>query len=215
MAAYLKTPLYDSLNRFASQKADDAISITGRELPCHVVSRTGQVVTIAFDVTGPFTLPQVTMPVLTSTSDWLPIQAGTKGTAVPADAYLGGVSGLGGGTADLSQRANLATHYFVPVSNVSWAPPGGDTDKRALVGKNGVYAADAQGKATLTLDVNNGFNLSFGGGVLTMGTAGISLSFEGHSIVINSSAVVIDGKEFLPHTHSGVQSGGSDTGPVA
>lgn len=39
----------------------------------------------------------------------------------------------------------------------------------------------------------------------------ISMTVGGHSIVIDASAVTIDGKPFLPHTHGGVTTGGANT----
>ena len=61
-----KTPLAPALNRLAQQRADDAIQLQGKALPCSVVSRQCQLVTVSFDVTGPFTIPNVTMPIATS-----------------------------------------------------------------------------------------------------------------------------------------------------
>lgn len=44
----------------------------------------------------------------------------------------------------------------------------------------------------------------------------ISISIEAPTVTIQSTSgnTTIDGKEFLPHVHSGVTPGGSDTGPV-
>ena len=43
----------------------------------------------------------------------------------------------------------------------------------------------------------------------------LTLKVGGVDIVIDSSGVKIQGKLFLPHAHSGVSTGISDTGPVA
>lgn len=194
-----KTPFAISMNRFAEKKANDAIQVLGKSLPCHVVSVAGQIVTVAFDIDAPpFTLPNVTMPMGTTIYDWIPIQIGDRGFAVPASTYMGGVSGLGGGVANLTQRANLSTLVFVPVSNNSWTAPGGDANKRVVQGPTGVFLQDMGGKGMIEIDEGNGITLSFGG----------------HSIVINSTGVIIDGRVFLSHMHTGVQSGASDTGGV-
>lgn len=210
-----KTPLARSLNLFAEKKVLDAISLLGKALPCHVVAVAGQIVTVAFDVANvPFTIPTVKMPIDTWIYDWIPVQVGTRGLTVPSDVYLGGASGLGGGTADLSTRANLSTLSFVPVANASWAPPGGDATKRVVQGPTGVRLQDMGGAAIGVLDETAGIEYTFAGGVFSMTSSGITLSFGGHQIVINATGVVIDGRVFLSHEHSGVQPGGGNTAGV-
>lgn len=128
-----KTHLAVALDNASRSRAGDAIQILGKALPCRITKIEGQIVTVAFEINSPFTLPEVRMPIHTSVYDWIPLAVGDKGVAVPTDAYLGGISGLGGGTADLSTRANLATHKFHPVTNTAWMPPGGgDQDDRIL-----------------------------------------------------------------------------------
>jgi hypothetical protein len=53
-----------------------------------------------------------------------------------------------------------------------------------------------------------------GAAKISLASGAITLSAGGHSIVVGSGGVVIDGKVFLAHAHSGVQSGGSNTGGV-
>lgn len=149
-----KTPLAIALDHLARQRAADHIELLGKALPCHVVTVNGQVVTVAFDVVGPFTLPNVTLPLATWSYDWIPVQVNDRGVAVPADVYLGGVSGLGEGTADLSRRGNLSSHYFVPVANTNWQPPGGDAKMRILQGPDGVRLQDSNANTILTVDAH-------------------------------------------------------------
>lgn len=196
----LKTHVAWSLNAFGRRVANNHGWHEPKDLPCHVVKVAGQIVTVAVDVqNSPFTLPQLEVPILTSNYDWIPVQVGDKGWLSSSDAYLGGVTGLGGGTADLVRRGNLSTLVYTPVSNKAWQPRSGDASKREVVGPNGAYIADTSGKATITVDKNQGITLSFGG----------------HSVVINSTGVVIDGKVFLQHEHTDVTRGSDDTGPVA
>lgn len=116
------TPLSNTLPEFARRKAADAIQQTGRSLPCSVVSVSGSIVSVKFEVNSVFTLPNVTVPVAGPEYIRMPIQPGDKGFVIPADAYLGGVSGIGGGTADLTQLANLTTLVFDPIGNRNWKP---------------------------------------------------------------------------------------------
>lgn len=195
-----KTHFAFTLNAFGRRVANNNTQHLPKDLPCHVLSIQGQIVKVAIDIqNSTFTLPTLEVPILTSNYDWLPIQVGDKGWLTSSDAYLGGVTGLGGGTADLVRRGNLSTLVFTPVSNKAWQPRSGDANKREVVGPSGVYVADTGGKATITVDKSNGITLAFGG----------------HSVVINSTGVIIDGKVFLQHEHTNVTPGSADTGPVA
>ena len=116
---------------------------------------------------------------------------------MPSDVYLGGVSGLGGGTATFTPTGNLNALVFVPTSNSGWVDPGAP-GQRVVQGPTGVLLQDLAG--TAKVDITDGQ---------------ITFSAGGHQIVISAAGVVIDGKVFSMHMHSGVQSGGSNTGPVA
>ncbi len=194
----LKTPLGSSLNALAIQRAAEAIRSTGRAWPASVVAAAGAIVTVKFEFgqTVPAKIPHVTMPLLGPEYIRYPIQPGDKGMVLPADAYLGGMSGLGGGFADLTQQANLSNLVFVPFGNTGWA----DVDPQAVTiyAPNGVVARDTGGKSSITLTPD-----------------GITLKSNGHQIVIDATGVTIDGKDFLLHEHAGVRTGTDTTGTVA
>lgn len=152
----LRTPIAISLTAIANDHARRSIELTGRAWPCKVEAVSGQIVTVSYLINTPIPLPTVEMPIATPVYDWLPVQVGDQGLAIPADVYLGGVSGLGGGTADLSLRGNLATQVFLSVSNISWAPAGGDATKRAVQGPGGVFLATSDGATTVEIDATSG-----------------------------------------------------------
>lgn len=193
-----KTPLASSLNRFARKTINDAYQLTGKALPASIVSADQGIVTVKFEVTaGSTPLPNVTIAIAESQYNRLPLQPGDNGVVVPADVLLGGITGLGSGTPSLySQAANLGALVFLPTANAGWADV--DGTKTFTAGPNGAIIQDLSGAAIINVDKTNGIKLSFGG----------------HSIEIKSDNVYIDGKPFLPHSHSGVMTGGSDTGPV-
>ena len=203
MSIQQKIPLSRSLPQLASRAAEDAQEQVGLRLPGHVVAVSGSIVTVNFDVHG-VTLPQATMAVAMSQYDRIPIQVNDKGYATTADAFLGGVTGLGNGTADLTQWGNLSNLVWVPVSNASWTTP--DATARIL------YSANGQGSALVG---NSQVKLSFGSGSVTMNSSGITLSFGGKSVVINSSGVTIDGILWDTHFHTGVTTGSGNSGPPA
>lgn len=134
----------------------------------------GSIVTVKFDVGVP--LQQMSMAVAGTRYCRSPIQAGDLGFATTADAYLGGVTGLGGGTADLTQRGNLSALVWVPVGNKSW--PTIDATSQHLESANGLF----------TVDVAN---------------SGITLSYNGSALIqLNSSGqVIINGRVFMNHDH--------------
>ena len=184
MSSHQKTPFVRNLNAWGEQKAFDEIVKSGLALPGVVAAVSGAIVTINFQVQG-VTLPQVTMPLAGPEYLRFPIKPGDKGVAIPASVFLGGVSGLGGGTADLTQRANLATLFWVPLGNTAWTPvtPG----YTVMYGPNDVIIQDTA-TATPTTFVK-----------VTAGQ--ISMAAGGHTILINAAGVTIDGKVFLTHGH--------------
>jgi len=188
-----KTPFLRTLNDIARRGGANSNASLGKVLPCTVSKVMGSIVTVNFQVNaGVQTIPPATMPVMGPEYIRYPIQVGCKGMAVAADAFLGQMSGLGTGTATLAQPPNLSALVFMPFGNVDFFAV--DPNALVLYGPNGVVLRDSANMANLTLTPNQ-----------------ISMSAGGHTIVINSTGVVIDGKIFLTHTHGGVMTGGSNT----
>ena len=193
------TPIGLGLNRFARIKAQDQIWKRGLSLPCEVVSIAGPIVTVSFQVQQPAgstqaTIPNATMPIGESEYVRLPIQPGCKGYAQAADAYLGGMSGIGGGVASFVQQGNLTPLVFFPIGNSSWFSVNGNV--LTMYGPGGVTLMD-EGQTTS----------------IQLVPGSITLSAAGHSIIINSLGVTIDGILWDTHKHTGVQVGGGETGP--
>jgi len=191
----LKAPFYQALDGVAQGKVADAFQQYGQSLPCRVVAVTGAIVTVAFEIDSDFTLPQVSMPIAGSEYIRLPIQEGCLGVALSASASLGGISGLGTGTASLTPPSNLGALIFQPVGNKNWSEVAGD--KLVMYGPAGATIQDEAATS-----------------IIAATTAGISMTFGGHSVVISASGVIIDGVPFLTHPHSGVTTGTGVTGPV-
>ena len=196
-----KTPFGLSINRLARAKALDQIQLTGRSLPCQVVAVMGSIVQVAFQVTAvpgqsQVTLPNVTIPVIGAEYIRLPLQIGCMGMTVAADAYLGGMTGQGGGVATFARPANLSALAFVPLGNVNFFAVNGNV--LTMYGPQGVTLMDSGMASIFSLTPN-----------------GITMSSGGHTLTVNSSGVMIDDKVFASHAHTGVATGGSDTGPVA
>lgn len=189
-----KIPFQSSLNRFGEKKVNDAIQKLGKALPCSVVSVNGQIVTVKFELDNqPFTLPQITIPVLTFEYIRYPIQVGDKGMTIAADVRLGGISGLGSGSASLVPAANLTMLVFVPVANSNWtASP--DPNKIVLYGPNGAILKSTNGSAQVDVD-------------------GTDVTITATNINLNG-IVKINGFDYMVHKHGGVQTGGGTSGGV-
>ncbi|MHB1937599.1 MAG: hypothetical protein ACYCOR_13565 [Acidobacteriaceae bacterium] len=213
MNYYEKVWVQDSLNQVAIQRILDLIQNQGRSLPCKVISVTGALVTVAFQVNAsPLTLPQITIP--KAESNWIrtPTQVGDLGWTVPADAYLGGVSGLGGGVATLDQPGNLSALVFVPISNAS-SPPA-NQNAAIVQGPDGAVIQTTTGTASSAVVNQSGTALTFGSNSITLNNSEITLTAGGHTVTLNSTGFTIDGILFDTHVHGGVTTGGGiTTGP--
>ena len=147
---YQKTPLAFSVNAVAQQQALDLIAQLGKALPARVTAVQGSIVTVSINVqSGTYTLPPVTCPV--ACSQWIrePVQIGDEGVLEPADASLGGISGLGTGTAGLNIVANLAAVVWKPVANATWEMD--DPGKALINGPTGVILRTQDKAVKLTL----------------------------------------------------------------
>jgi hypothetical protein len=132
-----KTPLARSLNQFAERKVVGYIQLLGKALPAQVTAVSGSIVTVKFLLTNvPYTLQPVTVPLAGPEYSRPPTQIGDNGVVFPSDVYLGGVSGLGGGVADLTIRANLSALVFFPIGNTGFSPTD-DPNAFVLYGPDG------------------------------------------------------------------------------
>lgn len=165
-----KTPLGLSLNRHARAKALDQIWKRGLSLPCQVVSVRGSIVQVSFQIqqnagSVVATLPNVTMPVATFEYVRPPIQVGCMGAAVAFDAYLGGMSGIGGGVANLGQPGNLGALLFLPISNVGWFSVNGNV--LTLYGEPGVQLQTKDGTISIAV-AQTGITITAPGNVMVV-----------------------------------------------
>ena len=188
-----KTPLSRTLTALSRSQAQDNTARIGLRLPGKVAAVSGSIVTVNFEAGIP--VQQMRMAVATSKYCRVPIQVGDEGFATTADAYLGGVTGLGGGTADLTQRGNLSALVWVPLGNAGWS----------TVDPTSMHLESADG--SFTVDVANG---------------GITMAYNGTTLfeINSSSQVIINSRVFLDHDHTagtyvaGTTAVTGDSGPV-
>lgn len=215
-----KVALGRAQNEFARKKALDAIAATGKGLPCSIVSIEGWVATVKFEVEGPYTLPNLTVPVASSLYDYLPLREGDPGVVRPADARLGGLSGLGGGTAKWPATVgNLSALVFDPFGNKEWEGPE-DPEMRVVQGPAGVIVRDLDGETTVTVTPDS-IVAERGAGKATIADDRVELELGGAKIRLEDGKVYIEGElfindeKYLEHEHTGVTTGGGQTGGVA
>jgi len=172
-----KTWFGRDLNRFAEQKALDAIQLTGKALPASVISVAGSIVTVKFELDAkPFTLPQVTVPIWGPEYIRYPTQVGDKGFVVPADARLGAMSGLGKGTASLALPANLSALVFAPFGNKDWSATD-DAQAIVIYGPNGAIIRTVDKKAVVTVNAS-GIVANYNGKKFTLNDTGLTLDCD-------------------------------------
>jgi hypothetical protein len=144
------------LHDFTLTQAQNHFHISPKLLPCHVSKiLENDFLELTFDVTGPFTLPKISVPQTFSKYHREPTQVGDKGYTTASSNYLGGESGQSGGTASLYSRGNLTTSAFQPVSEKSF--PKRDPNMYLQTGgPSGHTLQSADGTTTKVIDsVNN------------------------------------------------------------
>lgn len=171
-----KTPFARSLQRFTGNVARAATNLLAKCAPASVLEMSGPHAVVNFETTA--NLPgQVTMPILGSRS-FRTDHTGEQGYTPSGDYYMGGVSGLGGGVADLTQHGNLSTGAWAPVSNTNWPSiPGATT---VVTGKaSGLILRDSEGNETV-------INLTTSGIVITT----TQVTFNVPTVTINGNLIV-------------------------
>jgi len=215
--SYEKLPLQTSQNRLAINRARLEIERQGRALPCRVTAVNGAIVTVEFEMdTSPWTLPPITIPKAESNWIRMPTQVGDFGVTMPSDVYLGGISGLGGGTADFRRRGNLSALVFVPVSN-SGSPPI-DQNAAQVQGPNGAIIRTTEGITSSIVTDQSGTTITFGSTTLVVNATGITLTVGDQTFVwggsqatsslpIKAPDVILPNGSVNPHTHTDSEGG--------
>lgn len=185
------------LHQFGDKKSQDWLQRTPKGVPCTVVSVSAGMATVKLAMnSAPFTLPNVTVPQSQSLYFREPTQAGDEGYLDNSDYYLGGVSGLGGGVADLTPRGNLTTGIFRPITRKSF-PAMVDPNKAQVQGPNGfvlqsidqsVSIIGDKAAATLTIKV--------GSLTVVFSAAGTKVTVNGNEEV--SGTLTVDGEFKAP-----------------
>lgn len=212
-----KIPLARSFNQIAQKQALSAIQVLGKVLPCSVVAVSGSIVTVKFEINTTFTLPPVTIPMFGPEYIRYPTQVGDKGVVLPSDVYLGGVSGLGGGTASMSLQANLSSLVFMPIANKGWSTTD-DPNSVVIYGPDGVIIRTVAKDSIIT--VGTGTITIKAGSIVFDGPVTFNDPATGAGGVINFGSTTINAGNITSnsknvgstHVHSGVTAGGADTG---
>ena len=135
-----KHSFVQSMNAFAEGKIEVGVSMLAKSVPCSVnsVEANGDIVTVKIEMkVGNAAFPLIKCPVYGPQYLRWPLQKGDMGVLFSADYYLGGVSGLGTGVADMTPQFNLSTGVFFPIGNTIF----GDTEdaqKTVIYGPEGV-----------------------------------------------------------------------------
>lgn len=178
---YAKLGLQERLNAIATKRVRREIEMTGRALPCVVTAVAGSIVTVSFEVQSgglPVTLPFITLP--KAESQWVrsATQVGDFGLTIPADTFLGGISGLGAGVADLDiDYGNLATLVWVPCGNIAF-PPNTNPLQSWVNGPGGAKMGDTAETVEVICDTVTGT---------------VTLRSGASNLVLSATRLVIDG----------------------
>lgn len=208
--------LQRNLNEIAKKAALDAIDNLGKPLPCVIRAVSGQIVTVGFyyQNTAPFTLPDLAVPVDSSPYDYVPYQIGDMGIVRPTEIYIGNISGLGSPTPTNAKAPNLGALVFTPVGKKSFIPA--NPNARIMQGPDGAIMQTTQGTASSVVTNQAGTTITFGSSVLVVENGQITMTAGGQTVTVNSNGISIGGILFGTHEHTGVTTGGGNSGgPVA
>ncbi len=193
-----------NLQGVSDSRIRHAFQLSGMALPVSVITVSGAIVTCKFEVVSDeFTLPQITVPIGLSKYVRLPIQIGDTGVVFPCDANLGGISGLGLGTADMTAPSNLTGLVFFPTGNSMWSIV--DTSAVVISAPNGVELMDDGGASDLKL-TPGGITISSPKFTLKISGDGV-LEFDG-SLTLKCPSITLDGNVIINGSLSQGGSGG-------
>ena len=203
MTIATKKPLNLSLPRAIRERVQDGKQLSGQAWPCTVAAVDGAIVTVVFEVSSDFTLPQVTCPIAEPFYIRIPVQVGDQGMVMAASTRLGGVTGLGAGLAPLSEPSNLGGLVFVPLGNKNWAT----IDPNAVVinAPNGAKLRTFDGASIVTIDTDQvkiqqgDVTVEITGGVVTVTADRVVVNatdstFNG-DVIVNGNATVSENLE--------------------
>lgn len=229
-----KTPFAISVQNFVQDAITDNLQGLGQVLPCSIIKVEGAIVTVNFEIDNEkFTPPPVRCATISSQYIRVPLQVGDKGVCVAANARLGGVNGLGSGVASLVNPSNLGGLVFLPIGNINFEAV--DAQANVLIAPNGAVLRTTDNLSNLTVSQSK-INLDYFGNTINIDASGITITAQSTTVVINSAGVIIssaggsitiggggvsitgglsiDGQPYINHIHSGVQTGGGNTGGV-
>ena len=113
----LKTPLISTIVGHIDRRGNDFSQVSPKGIPCSVTAIDKDIVTVKFEGSnGVWNMPTMKMSQAISPYGRDPTQVGDKGYASPADYYIGGISGLGGGSTNFTPRGNLTPLVFHPMA---------------------------------------------------------------------------------------------------
>lgn len=198
-----KLPIYSSLVAGARNAASRQNELNGRCMPASVVSVSGSIVTVQFEVNSEFTLPHMTVPIWGAEYVRLPIQPGCKGMVISSDYYLGGMSGLGPGVATIRQNGNMSNLVFLPLGNKNWSAVDGNA--LTLYGVDSVVITDKLGGSSSVSVTSDG---------VSMKSSGASVVCSGSGVAITGT-LTINGQAYLSHTHTNGNDGDPTGGVIS
>ena len=188
MTSSTKKPIQKSLPAALRAAVSDGQQIQGQEWPCTVVDVDGAIVTVTFEVSSEFTLPQVTCPIAESRYVRLPVQEGDKGFVTAASTRLGGVTGLGSGLAPLSMPSNLGGLVFVPLGNKAW--PTIDPNAVVIQAPNGAKILTDDGATEIIVDTSQ---VKITQGDVTVEITGGVVTMTADHVVVNATDSTFNG----------------------
>jgi hypothetical protein len=171
------------------------------------------IVEVNFEINEPnITFPKVQVPVAYPEYIRYPIKVGDRGMTVPADVWLGNITGTGATTPpDLTRPQNLAALAFIWLGNKNWSATD-DPNALVLYAPNGVILRDTNSNTKIVL-TPSGITITPGGDItINNGSHNVTITGSGNVTVTGSGDIKAGTISLLNHVHSGVTTGSGNTG---
>lgn len=210
MKNFRKSPPAEWLPKLARTHAKSVNEHNSKALPATVLSISGRIVTVHFEVDCNPALPPFPMPIAESEYVRTPIQPGCKGVVLSADASLEQMSGLGTHRPALGVgTVNFGCCVFLPLTNAQWEKL--DNNMLHLYGVAGTEILNRLNGASALRLIEDHASLTNGQATASMD--GNAANITAGTINLNGT-VVINGQPYKAHTHSNGHNGAPTGGVI-
>ena len=173
-ADYIRRGIQAEIKKYKEQKP--------KVLPCQVVVRTGNTVTVKLMVNNGYLTPIPDVPICQSPYMQTPIQTGDLGVLIPFDYWSASIFNSGNlAGVEPNEALSIGDCFFLPMLSATNSDTMTDTVIHSM-----------QGTATVTVNDSGGITLDYNGAKVEITAAGITIQdAAGNKVATASSGITI------------------------